>query len=142
MHFWLTLLHIAAMSVWFSGLFFLPRLVLAEGREAATQQRARALGRTLFCAVMTPGAVATILLGIALVGQGFRGAWLPAKLLLVALAVLLHVYFGQRLFGAASSPHPSRRMLDRALAWLPLPLLLAIAALAAGKPAVLSLPGG
>lgn len=146
MHFWLTLLHIAAMAVWFTGLFFLPRLLPAvEGKgpdQPATTRRPAALGRLLFFGVMTPGAVATIALGMLLLGDGFSGAWLPAKLALVGVAVLLHVYFGQRLFDPGTPGHPLRRILDRVLAWLPLPLLLAIAALAAAKPGSLPPLGG
>lgn len=148
MHFWLTLLHIAAMAVWFTGLFFLPRLlpaVAVDGEDrggSATARRPAALGRMLFFGVMTPGAVATIALGMLLLGDGFRGAWLPAKLTLVGIAVLLHVYFGQRLFDPQKPAHPLHRFIDRALAWLPLPLLLAITALAAAKPGALPPLGG
>lgn len=154
MHFWLTLLHIAAMAVWFSGLFFLPRLLPAIGGEgedtgedpgagaSATARRPARLGRMLFFGVMTPGAVATIALGMLLLTYGFRGAWLPAKLALVGIAVLLHVYFGHRLFDPQQTRHSLRRLIDRVLAWLPLPLLLAIAALAAAKPGALPPLGG
>ena len=134
MYFWLKLLHIAAMAVWFTGLFFLPRLLVESVR--ATEDQARpALGRTLYFAIMTPGAVVTVVLGILLLTRGFEGAWLPAKLALVSIAVLLHVYYGKLLMQprGAEGAAPAHAL----LAWLPLPLLLAIAALAAAKPGTL-----
>ena len=134
MYFWLKLLHIAAMAVWFAGLFLLPRLLLA-----APGAPPREPGRSLFQFVMTPAAVATIVLGMLLLSWGASGAWLPAKLLLVAVAVLLHVHFGQRLYGNQGT-RGAGALLLRVLNWLPLPLLLGIAALAAVKPQRL-LPG-
>lgn len=135
MYFWLKLLHIAAMAVWFAGLFLLPRLLLSGGGTPSREP-----GCSLFHVVMTPAAVATIVLGMLLLARGASGAWLPAKLLLVAMAVLLHVHFGQRLY-AREEIRGADALLLKMLNWLPLPLLLGIAALAAVKPQQL-LPGG
>lgn len=131
MYFWLKLLHIAAMAVWFTGLFFLPRLLFAPAGTAREPARPEP-GRTLYFGVMTPAAFATIVLGILLLARGFEGAWLPAKLTLVSIAVLLHVYYGKLLLEPRQrrSAAPGHAL----LIWLPLPLLLAIAALAAAKP--------
>lgn len=141
MYFWLKLLHIAAMTVWFTGLFFLPRLLLARtpAGAASAVPDTEGLGRVIYFGVMTPGAVVTILLGTVLLAYGATGAWLPAKLALVALAVLLHVYMGQLLLDRRRAG--KRAPFYRVLNWLPLLLLLGIAALTAGKPAQLVLPG-
>lgn len=141
MYFWLKLLHIAAMAVWFTGLFLLPRLLVARAHGAMADAAEPALGRTVYFGVMTPGAVLTIVLGTVLLGFGFQGAWLPAKLSLVAVAVLLHVYYGHVLLDPRQRARPTV-LLIRVLNWLPLLLLLAIAALAAAKPGVLPPLGG
>lgn len=132
MHFWMTFLHIVALTIWFAGLFFLPRLLIAHNTASD-------LGKVLYFGVMTPAAAATILLGIVLLAWGFEGAWLVAKLVLVALIVLLHVYLGRLLL------EPSVRaplIFYRILNWVPLFLLLAIVALAAAKPWALPPLGG
>lgn len=144
MYFWWKFLHIAFMAVWFAGLFFLPRLFIAGAREAesAGTRRLAAISKALYFRVMTPGAVLTVVLGIVLIAYGHDGAWLPAKLGLVTLAILLHVYFGQLLLdlGAGRARHsvPFYRVLN----WIPLVLLLAIAALVAAKPRALPPLGG
>jgi len=141
---WLKIFHITAMTIWFTGLFFLPRLLLlrapAEGGEESGQM-AR-LGSTLYFGVMAPAAAVTITLGIVLLAYGFHGAWLPAKLALVTAAVLLHLYLGQLLVSGHDAARRQRPLFYRTLNWIPLLLLLAIAALTAAKPAALPPLGG
>lgn len=141
---WLKIFHITAMAIWFTGLFFLPRLLLmrlsGEGPEASAQLAP--LGRALYLGVMTPAAAVTVTFGIVLIGFGFQGAWLPAKLALVTAAVLLHLYLGQLLLGGGDGSMRHRPLFYRMLNWIPLLLLLAIAALTAAKPGALPLLGG
>lgn len=144
MHFWLKFFHIAAMAIWFTGLFFLPRLFITNAREGASTDEGdlEAIGRTLFFGIMTPAGVVTVALGIALIAYGFDGPWLPAKLVLVAVAVLLHVYLGQLLLDLGRGHARHGAFLYRVLSWGPLLLLLGIAALAAAKPGSLPPLGG
>ncbi len=86
-------LHIAAMVTWFAGLFYLPRLFIYH--NAATDRislsRFVVMERRLY-AIMTIGAAATLLLGLALlwINSGlFRAGWFHAKL---ALLVGLFAY--------------------------------------------------
>lgn len=144
MYFWLKFFHIAAMAVWFTALFFIPRLFIAHaarGDEADTAHL-NALGKTLYFVIMTPAAVVTVVLGTILIGYGFSGPWLPAKLALVALAVLLHLYFGQLLIDISRGRARHGPWLYRTLNWVPLVLFLGIAALAAAKPGALPPLGG
>jgi putative membrane protein len=150
MYFWLKFFHIAAMAVWFTALFLLPRLFIASlrasGAEAVEDEdahaRLNAIGKTLYFGLMTPAAVLTVALGIVLISYGFDGPWLPAKLAVVALAVLLHLYFGQLLVDLSRGHNRHGSAFYRLLNWLPLPLLIAIAALAAAKPGALPPLGG
>jgi len=153
MYFWLKFFHIVALAVWFSGLFLLPRLFVAQLREATTgndaaridslpQEGLNALGKTLYFGVTTPAAVVTVILGIVLISYGFEGPWLPAKLLLVAVVVLLHIYLGQLLLDLSRQRSRHSALFYRVLNWGPLLLFLAIAALAAAKPGALPPLGG
>lgn len=144
MHFWLKFLHITAMTIWFAGLFFLPRVLIAQARAGAAGDSAHLnkIGRRLYFSLMTPAAAVTIGLGITLLAYGFDGAWLPAKLTLVSMMVLLHVYLGNLLVDACAGRATRPVFLYRLLNWIPLFLLLGIAALSAAKPRALPPLGG
>jgi len=129
MYFWLKFFHIVAVTVWFSGLFLFPRMLWPERAGAL------ATGKTLFFLVMTPAAVAAITLGAILVlGFGYSGAWLPLKLFLVSVAVILHMLMGYLLSAGTARAGKPGRPLALLLNWLPLLLFLLVAALTAGKP--------
>ena len=87
--------HIAFMVTWFAGLFYLPRLFIyhAEAEDTVGRQRFTTMERKLF-AIMTIGAVLTVLFGIILVGINhsvveFR--WFQAKLVLVVALIAYHM---------------------------------------------------
>ena len=65
MYFWLKVLHILAMTVWFTGLFFLPRLFVARHRREidSDPEYWNPVTNTLFFRIMTPAALVTITLG-------------------------------------------------------------------------------
>ena len=129
MVFWLKFFHIAAVAVWFSGLAFLPRVFIGHDPDDA------ALGRVLYKGVMTPAAAVAIALGLALIlSIGFDGAWLPAKLVLVAIIVLLHAYLGFALHRIETGGRRHGALTWRLVTWLPLVLFVAVAALTAAKP--------
>ena len=144
MYFWLKLWHIAAMTVWFAGLLLLPRVFISQVEQgpAADHGELNALGKTLYFGVMTPAGVLTVLFGAVLLVYGFPGEWLAAKLGVVALAVLLHLYIGQLLFDLSREHARHGPFYYRVLNWSPLLLLLAIAALTARKPGGASLLDG
>jgi len=142
MIFWLKFFHITAMAVWFTGLFLLPRVFIASCRTDPDYTQLKSIARTLYFGLMTPAAAITIVLGTVLLSFGFEGAWLPAKLVLVAGAVLLHVYYGQLVIYLARDAVPRRPWVYRVLNWSPLLLALCIVALAAFQPRALPPLGG
>jgi len=95
---WIKSLHIIFVVTWFAGLFYLPRLYVyhAMSDDRATLERFKVMERKLFWGITTPGGVLTIVFGTWLwLGYGFEGGWLTAKLVLVALLVVYHVWCGK-----------------------------------------------
>ena len=93
---WVKALHIVFMVTWFAGLFYLPRLFVyhAAAQDPPSIERFKLMERRLFWGIMTPGGVLTVGFGLWLWLGWFRdaGAWLHAKLFLVALLVLYHAW--------------------------------------------------
>lgn len=135
-YFWLKVFHITAMTVWFTGLFFLPRLFIAKarGEHDAEVDHLNAMGKTIYFGIMTPAGLVTIGMGLALISFGFEGAWLPLKLVLVTALAVLHMYNGLLLLDLTHGRSRHRPALYHAINWLPLFLLIGIAALTAAKP--------
>lgn len=136
MYLWLKILHISAMAVWFTGLFFLPRLFVARhrGEVDADARFFNPVANTLYFRLMTPAALITTVLGIVLIAFNPSGAWLVLKLALVAAAVLLHIYFGLLLYELGQGNDRHGTAFYRIVGWVPLVLLLAIAGVTSGKP--------
>jgi putative membrane protein len=88
------------MVTWFAGMFYLPRLIVYHAMTAPDDrvgiERFKTMERKLYYGIMTPGAVLTIVLGLWMwLGFGVTGGWLHAKVALVALLVVFHVYLGK-----------------------------------------------
>lgn len=100
---WVKAFHIIAMTAWFAGLFYLPRLFVYHAdlpkEDQAGQARFCTMERRLYWGIMTPNAIITLLLGIGLVhmmGYSFANPplWLSLKLSVVTLIVIYHLYCG------------------------------------------------
>jgi len=97
---WIKAFHIFFMVTWFAGLFYLPRLFVyhALTGDAAGRERFKVMERKLYYGIMAPGAVLTIVFGTWLwLGYGISGAWLHAKLALVAVLIVYHLWCGKLL---------------------------------------------
>jgi len=98
---WLKALHLIFMVTWFAGLFYLPRLFVyhAMSDDEPSKERFKIMERKLYYGIMTPGMVITFVFGVwmlvdyAWASYGQSG-WLHAKLFLVLLMVIYHVYCG------------------------------------------------
>lgn len=97
---WIKALHIIFMVTWFAGLFYLPRLFVYHAMTADENTRAqfRVMERKLYYGITTPGGILTIGFGVWLwlgYGIGAQSLWLHAKLALVAVLVIYHLWCGQ-----------------------------------------------
>jgi len=95
---WIKSFHIFFVVTWFAGLFYLPRLFVyhAMAEDQPGRERFKTMERKLFIGIMTPSAVLALLFGTWLwLAYGFSGGWLHAKLLLVLVLIVYHVWCGK-----------------------------------------------
>ena len=97
---WVKSFHIIFMVTWFAGLFYLPRLFVyhATANDPASIERFKVMERKLFWGIATPGGVITVALGfwlIEMIGFSYSALWLQAKLVLVGVLVVYHVWCGK-----------------------------------------------
>ncbi|SCZ85887.1 protoporphyrinogen oxidase HemJ [Nitrosomonas mobilis] len=134
---WIKSLHIMFMVTWFAGLFYLPRLFVyhAMCTDQAGNERFKVMERKLYYGIMTPGAVLTIVFGMWLwLGYGFAGIWLHAKLALVVLLVIYHVYCGRLLKAFKEDRNQHGHVYYRWFNELPVLVLIAVVILVVVKP--------
>jgi putative membrane protein len=131
-------LHIIFMVAWYAGLFYLPRLFVYHSMATDTIgiDRFKVMERRLYRGIMTPSAVLTIVFGVWLwLGYGITGGWMHAKLALVAVLVVFHVWLGKLVadFAADRNTHG-----DKFYRWIneipALPILIGAVFLVVMKP--------
>ena len=135
---WLKAFHVIAMVTWFAGLFYLPRLFVyhADTQDSIGAERFRIMEGRLF-AIMTIGAVATLGSGSAMVMVApayLAMGWLHAKLSLVALLIVYHLYCYKFKLDFARNRNAHSAKWYRGFNELPSLLLVGIVALAVVKP--------
>jgi len=135
---WLKALHVIAMVTWFAGLFYLPRLFVyhADAQDSIGAERFRLMERRLL-AIMTIGAGATLLFGIAMLTVApayMTMGWLRAKLVLVALLIVYHLYCYKLTLDFARNRNAHTSRWYRGFNEVPSLLLIGIVILAVVKP--------
>jgi len=136
---WIKWLHLVFMVTWFAGLFYLPRLFVyhAMSSDEVSLARFEVMERKLFFGIMTPGAVITIALGLWLwlgFGPRYSGDWLAAKLTLVAVLVVYHLWCAKLMLDFRRRRNAKSHVWFRWFNEVPVLFLLAIAYLAVFKP--------
>jgi putative membrane protein len=134
---WIKALHIFSVIAWFAGLFYLPRLFVyhAQSNDAISVERFKVMERKLYRGIMVPAMVLTLVTGVTLwLGFGFRGGWLQAKLVLVALLVAYHVWLRRLLGEFARDANRHGHVYYRWVNEAPTVLLVAIIVLVVVKP--------
>lgn len=133
---WIKSLHIIFVVSWFAGLFYLPRLFVnhAMVEDDATAQRLLLMERKLY-RFMTPLAVLALAFGTWLwLGYGFGGHWLYAKLALVGLLAVYHLYCGRIVADFAHDRNRHGHVFYRWMNELPVLVLAAVVILVVVKP--------
>lgn len=141
MYLWLKAFHIIAMVTWFAGLFYLPRLFVYHSLsdDLPSQTRFKVMERKLYRGIMTPGAVVTVALGLALVwilgpASFTQSRWLPWKLLLVAVLVGYHLYLGHLMRRFAADGNSHGHVFYRWINEFPVLILIVVVCLVVVKP--------
>jgi len=131
-------LHLIFMVTWMAGLFYLPRLFVyhAQAADAISIERFKIMERKLFWGIATPGGVLTIVFGSWLWLGWFQGAgaWLHAKLALVAVLVAYHVWCGKLMLDFRRDRNRHGHVWYRWFNEFPTLVLVAIVLLAVFKP--------
>jgi len=133
---WIKALHIIFVVTWFAGLFYLPRLFVyhAMADDTATLERFKIMERKLYRGIMIPSAVLTVVFGGWLASYGAWGAWLYAKLVVVALTIAYHLWCGKLLRDFARDRNTKSHVWYRWFNEIPVIFLAAAVVLVVVKP--------
>jgi putative membrane protein len=135
---WVKSLHIVFVVTWFAGLFYLPRLFVyhAMANDAPSLERFKVMERKLLWGIMTPGAVLTVVFGFWLHLAWFRAeaGWLHAKVFLVFLLILYHVWCALLVRDFAAGRNKHSHVWYRWFNEVPVLFLFAIVVLVVVKP--------
>ena len=133
---WVKALHIIFVVAWFAGLFYLPRLFVyhAQATDAPSIERFKVMERKLFWGIMTPSGVLAVLFGMSLLQWFPVAGWLYAKVFVVFLVILYHVWCGKLLGDFARDRNRHGHVWYRWFNEAPVLALVAIVVLAVVKP--------
>ena len=138
---WLKALHLIFMVTWFAGLFYLPRLFVyhAMSEDPISNQQFKIMERKLFFGIMTPGMILTLVFGIWMLtdyawAMYSSSGWLHAKLTLVLLLLVYHVFCGKWLLDFKHDRNTKTHVYYRWINEIPVLFLGAIVILAVIKP--------
>ncbi|HLU15518.1 MAG TPA: CopD family protein [Burkholderiaceae bacterium] len=139
---WLLASHIVFLVVWAAGLFYIPVLCAVGYQEHRSRrvERLRIRIRFAFVAITSPAAVLTIVSGTALVfSTGADGAWMAAKLTMVALMAVFHAFCGHllNLLGHEGRRHQRIHSVGGWTLAVPMVLIPAVLWLVLAKPAII-----
>lgn len=133
---WIKALHIVFVTSWFAGLFYLPRLFVNHVMvtDNVTAERLALMERKLY-RFMLPLAVLALFFGFWLmIGYGFQGGWLHAKLSLVLVLVAYHWYCGKLLKDFAQNKNTRSHIWYRWFNEIPVIILFIVVILVVVKP--------
>jgi putative membrane protein len=133
---WIKAFHIIFVVSWFAGLFYLPRLFVnhAMVEDEATAERLKLMEHKLY-RFMTPLGVLALAFGFWLwLGFGFSGGWLYAKLALITLLSVYHLYCGRIVADFRNNRNRHGHVFYRWMNELPVLILAAVVILVVVKP--------
>ena len=134
---WIKAVHVMFMVTWFAGLFYLPRLFVyhAMTEDGPGRERFKVMERKLYFGIMTPGGLLTVATGAWMwLGYGDGGGWLHAKLSLVAILVVYHLWCGRLLVAFRDDRNRHGHVWYRWFNEFPVLILIPVVILAVVKP--------
>lgn len=137
---WILALHIIAMTCWFAGLFYLPRLFVyhSMSHDEISLARFKIMERKLYYGIILPSSILTIIFGIWLLSYNFTGylqqGWLHGKLTLVLLLLIYQMYCAKLVQVFKHDKNTHSHVFYRWLNEVPTVLLIAIVILVVVKP--------
>jgi putative membrane protein len=133
---WVRAFHIIFVTSWFAGLFYLPRLFVNHAMETSPAALARLeLMEHKLYKFMLPLAVLALAFGLWLwLGFGITGAWLHAKLVLIAGLVAYHLYCGKLMHDFKAGKNTRSHVWYRWFNEIPVLILFAVVILVVVKP--------
>jgi len=137
---WVKAFHVIAIVCWFAGLFYLPRLYVyhALSHEKLVREQLKIMEYKLYYYIMTPSALATVILGLSLwlphYSQYAHDWWLHIKLVLVGLLIIYHIYCGILLERFKVDDNRYRHVFYRYFNEIPTVVLIAVVILSVVKP--------
>ncbi|KAF3976938.1 MAG: protoporphyrinogen oxidase HemJ [Methylococcales symbiont of Iophon sp. n. MRB-2018] len=138
---WLKALHLIFMVTWFAGLFYLPRLFVyhAMSDDETSNERFKVMERKLFFGIMTPGMILTFVFGLWMIFDYAwvlysSSGWLHAKLTLLLLLVIYHIFCGKWLLDFKNNRNHHSPTYYRWMNEVPVLFLVGIIILATVKP--------
>ena len=134
---WIKSIHIIAVICWMAGIFYLPRLFVyhSMAEDQISRDRFKIMERKLMNGIMMPSMIASLVFGIWLwLGYGYGGTWLTAKIGLVVLLVVYHLWCMSTIKKFARDEIPHGHVFYRWLNEMPVLLLIAIVLLVVMKP--------
>ena len=138
---WIKALHIIFITSWFAGLFYLPRLFVNHAMvldsatpDHNTSERLKLMESKLY-RFMLPLALLALSFGLWLwLGYGISGAWMHAKITLVAILIGYHVYCGKLVNDFRQDKNQHSHIWYRWFNELPVLILIAVVILVVVKP--------
>ena len=136
--------HLIAIVCWFAALFYLPRLFVyhAMSEDTPSRERFKIMERKLYRGIMTPSAIATVVLGFWMLSLKLSMNmdyystvwWIKIKLMLVILLVCYHAACGYFVRQFAEDKNTRSHTFFRVFNEAPVVLLIAIVLLAVLRP--------
>lgn len=137
---WIKAFHIISVVCWFSGLFYLPRLFVyhAMSQDQVSKDRFEIMERKLFWGITTPSAIVSIFLGgwLLVLNWDYFMAWwwMQAKLVLVGLLIVYHVYCWRYMMKLREDSKTKTHVFFRIFNEMPVFILVGVVILIVVKP--------
>lgn len=139
LYLWVKALHIIAVISWMAGLLYMPRLFIyhTDAAPGSVQSETfKVMEQRLLKVIMNPAMMLTWIFGLYLAWSvyGFQGTWLHAKIALVVLLTVVHIFFSRSVKAFARDDNRRSARYWRYMNEAPTVLMIAIVVLAVVKP--------